>query len=174
MNALEKQVSRPSSKSRMPSAKLTTLGHFRIEKVAESPPVTLCKQPEGYAAYWREVIAPSPFFHPDKEHVVVVAVDVRMRTKGWHLVSVGTLSSCDVHAREILRPVLLCGAWAFILMHNHPSGDASPSDLDKQVTARIHELGELMAVPLVDHIIISDTGERYFSFRECGMIPVPA
>lgn len=95
MKSAEKVISGRSGKTRMPSVKYTTLGHFRIEKVSESPPVTVINQPQGYADYWRDVITSSPYYHRDKEHLVVVAVDTRLATKGWHLVSLGSLDGTN-------------------------------------------------------------------------------
>jgi hypothetical protein len=154
--------------------KLPMLGQFRVTKVAECPPVAVIDKPIGYVNYWREVIATSPFFHPDKEHMVVVALNTKLNAKGWHIVSVGDLSGTYCGAREIMRPLILCAASRFILMHNHPSGDPAPSDLDRKTTRRIREAGEVMGIEITDHIIIGDGTDKYFSFREHGLLDAPA
>ncbi|MDZ4403074.1 JAB domain-containing protein [Prosthecobacter sp.] len=154
----------------MPSVKLPMLGHFQIAKVSECPPVAVPDKPASYAAYWRDVIAPSPFIHADKEHVVVVALDIKLNAKGWHLVSMGDLNGAYCGPREVMRPLIICAAYSFILMHNHPSGCVTPSDTDRRLTRRVREAGETMGVELMDHIIVGDGTGEYFSFREHGLI----
>lgn len=105
----------------------------------------------------------------DREHFVVVALDARKRVIGIQTVSVGTLSASLVHPREVFKPVLLLNAAAIIVSHNHPSGDPSPSSEDRTATQRLQRAGELMGVPLVDHIIIGEDS-KFFSFRESGLL----
>jgi DNA repair protein RadC len=148
--------------------KLAGLGCFHVVKVAEAPPVDVSNNPPAFVRYWREVIAPSPFIQPDKEHVVVVALNLRLKVMGWHLVSMGGVCGTYCGPREVMRPLILCAASHFVMMHNHPSGDPSPSDLDRKTTRRIREAGETVGIPITDHIIIGDEG--YFSFSEHGLI----
>jgi DNA repair protein RadC len=129
--------------------------------------------PETLSRYWHEVIAAQPDHEPDKESLVVVMLTTRMRPFAWHRVSLGTVAECSAHPREIMRPVIAAGAYSFTLMHNHPSGDPSPSEADLRITRRIVEAGELMHIPLLDHVIIDEPAPGrtgYFSFRECGVI----
>ena len=89
------------------------------------------------------------------------------------MVSLGTVNESSAHPREILRPVITRGAAGFIVVHNHPSGDPSPSRADEIVTRRIIEAADLMQVNFHDHIIIgkpSPGRNAYFSFREAGII----
>ena len=86
-------------------------------------------------------------------------------------ISLGSLSETVAHAREIFRPAFIHSAYAMILVHNHPSGDPSPSDNDKRMTRRLIEAAALLQINLLDHIIIGAPceGRRpYFSFREIG------
>lgn len=111
--------------------------------------------------------------HLPQEHVLVAVVDSRLRHIGTSVVSVGTVNESSAHPREILRPVLSRGGYGFILIHNHPSGDPSPSNSDLQVTRRINEAAELMQLRFLDHIVIgrpSPGREPYFSFREAGIV----
>lgn len=112
--------------------------------------------------------------HLAQEQVLVAVVDPRLRHMGTDIISVGTVSESNAHPREILRPVITRGAYGFILIHNHPSGDPSPSRADELVTRRLVEAALLMQVRFIDHVIIGkpSTGRTgYYSFREAGVIP---
>ncbi len=103
----------------------------------------------------------------DREVVSVLSLDNKNRPINISVVSVGTLTASLVHPREIFKPVILSNAAAFIIAHNHPSGDVKPSEVDKSLTKRIQEAGELIGIEMVDHIIVSD--RNYYSFRENGL-----
>jgi DNA repair protein RadC len=112
--------------------------------------------------------------HLSQEQVVVAVVDTRLRHLGTTVVSVGTVSESNAHPREILRPVITRGAHGFVLIHNHPSGDPSPSRADELVTRRLVEAASLMQVRFLDHVIIGKAAPGrtpYYSFREAGLVP---
>lgn len=112
--------------------------------------------------------------HLAQEQVVVAVLDTRLRHIGTTVVSVGTVSESNAHPREILRPVITRGAYGFILIHNHPSGDPSPSRADELVTRRLVEAATLMQIKFLDHVIIgkpSPGRAPYYSFREAGLVP---
>lgn len=112
--------------------------------------------------------------HLSQEQVVTAVVDSRLRHAGTNIVSVGTVNEATAHPREILRPVITRGAHGFVLIHNHPSGDPSPSQADQRVTKRLVEASALMQVRFLDHVIIgrpSPGRMPYFSFREAGCVP---
>ena len=109
--------------------------------------------------------------HLPQEQVVVAMVDTRLKHMGSSVVSMGTVSESSAHPREVLRPVITRGAYGFVLIHNHPSGEPSPSKADEVVTRRIADSAELMQVRFLDHIIIGRSPSApYFSFREAGLI----
>lgn len=103
----------------------------------------------------------------DREHFVVLLVDSRRQVIGINTVSIGTASASLVHPREVYKPAVLLGAAAIVLGHNHPSGNTDPSIEDKEATRRLVRAGELMGIPVLDHVII---GDGFFSFRERGLI----
>lgn len=105
----------------------------------------------------------------EREHFLVMYLDVRNKVKGCSVVSVGTLAASLVHPREFFRGAIIQGAAAVVAVHNHPSQDASPSIEDKATTKRLVEAGKLLGIPLVDHVIITE-GDAYFSFRESGLL----
>ncbi len=111
--------------------------------------------------------------HLTQEQVVVAVIDTRLRHIGTTVVSVGTVSESVAHPREVLRPVITRGAHGFILIHNHPSGDPTPSRADEVVTRRLIDAATLMQVSFLDHVIIGRPAPGrgpYFSFREAGIL----
>jgi len=108
-----------------------------------------------------------------RESLRVVLLDTRHRLIHAEEVSLGTLNESLAHPREILRPAVSHGAYAFVLVHNHPSGDPTPSEADRSLTRRIREAGELMQIHLLDHVIIGRErpgAPPYFSFKEHGLL----
>jgi DNA repair protein RadC len=119
-----------------------------------------------------DVIAKQPEHEPDKETVVVVVVNARLRPYAWHRVSLGSVHECSAQPREIFRAVIASGAYGFALVH-HPSGDPSPSRADEGITRRINEASTLLQIRLIDHVIVGESApgrSPYFSFREAGLI----
>ena len=100
----------------------------------------------------------------DREHFYVMHLDIRSRVKMVEVVSVGTLTSSLVHPRETYRRAIAEGAASIIIAHNHPSGEADPSDEDTKVTNLMFEAGQLLGITMLDHIVFSK--DSYFSFRE--------
>lgn len=80
---------------------------------------------------------------------------------GFHEVSHGTLNSASVHPRDVFKRALINNAASVILIHNHPSGDPTPSAEDIFVTKRLSEIGELFGIPIIDHIIIGENSSYY-------------
>lgn len=111
--------------------------------------------------------------HLPQEQLLVVLVDTRLRHTGSQVVSQGTVDSCTAHPRDILRPVISRGCYGFALIHNHPSGDPTPSEADLRVTRRVMEAASLMQVKMLDHVIIGRPMPGrcgYYSFREAGIV----
>ena len=134
---------------------------------------TLMDSPEAAFTLWQEVVADDPGHEPDKEHLVAVLLNTKMRMIGYHVVSVGSLNEAIAHPREIFRAAIVAGAYALILMHNHPSGDPTPSDADRRLTRKIQEGGQIVDISLLDHIVVGTVGEGhapYFSFRDSGLL----
>ena len=110
------------------------------------------------------------------ESLRVILLDTRYRLIRVHPiqeVSIGTVNESIAHPRDIFRPAVISSAYAVIVVHNHPSGDASPSQTDHSLTRRLSEAAELMQIKLLDHIIIgapSEGSPGYFSFKEAGVL----
>jgi DNA repair protein RadC len=119
--------------------------------------------PEDVAKVFQKLLAAQDPIDQDKEHFWIMHLSARNTIKQVELVAVGTLSSMMLHPREIFRRAVTEGSASIILAHNHPSGETDPSDDDIQFTRRVHDGGELLSIPLVDHIIVSHTA--FFSFK---------
>ena len=94
----------------------------------------------------------------DRETFYAVFLDIRLNVIGYEIVAVGGLSSVDVHPREVFRGALLAGAAQVIVAHNHPSGTLEHSSDDLALVKRLKEAGDLLGVPVLDSIVVSDDG----------------
>ena len=103
----------------------------------------------------------------DREAFVVLLLDVKHRVIAEEVVSIGILDGALIHPREVFKAAITANAAAIIVAHNHPSGDLKPSGQDAEVTRRLRKAGEILGIPVVDHVIVGPTG-GHFSFREGG------
>jgi len=172
-------------------ARMAVLGVKELRKLAKG--VGLAKACELTAAFEvgkrlaKQTAQSEPLGTPEKIHAFmgpllqnlpreslrVVLLDTRHRLIHQEEVSLGTINESLAHPREILRPAISHAAYAFVLVHNHPSGDPTPSEADRALTRRMREAADLMQIHLLDHVIIGR--ERpgtspYFSFKEHGLI----
>lgn len=140
---------------------------IKVVSVREELPacsVRFAFSPAEISSFWRTVIAKSVWYHEEKEHFVCFCLDTKFNLKSFSLVSIGTLNESLAHAREVFRPAIADSAFAIIIAHNHPSGDASPSKADVELTRRLHAAGEILQISLLDHLIVTD--RNYCSLRE--------
>jgi len=103
-----------------------------------------------------------------KEHFLILSLDTRSNLIRENIVSVGTLNANLVHPREVFKEAIDARAASVILAHNHPSGDAEPSEDDLTITKRLTEAGKIIGIEILDHIII--TKNKVFSFKEKKLI----
>lgn len=113
-------------------------------------------------------------FHPRLRHAhherfLVVLLDGRHRMLREVMISQGTLTASLVHPREVFRPALREAAAAVVLVHNHPSGDPTPSTEDREITLRLADAGVLLGVPVLDHVVVAERG--WTSLCELGVLP---
>jgi DNA repair protein RadC len=142
---------------------------YKIVPMRECPTpeaMQLCDTPARALEYWKLHIKTSMQFNPECECFAVLMLNTRRRVKGHHLVSIGTLDTILVHPREAFRAAVIAGAAAVLLMHNHPSGEATPSEADIKVTRDLIRAGQLLKIDVVDHIIVGQ--EQHVSLRELG------
>jgi DNA repair protein RadC len=104
----------------------------------------------------------------DRETFWIICLDTKNKINWISLVAVGSLNSAIVHPREVFKVAVLANAAALILVHNHPSGEPTPSAEDRSLTSRLVEAAKLLGMKILDHIIIGDG--RYLSFADEGLL----
>lgn len=115
---------------------------------------------------------PPEMFSAECEIAVAVALDGRHEPKATVRVAQGGGSWASMNPRDVLVPMVRLGAMAFVLCHNHPSGDPTPSKEDGTLTATMAAAGELLGIQLVDHLVVVADG-RFTSFFEAGLLDTP-
>ncbi len=146
------------------AVKIKALGELAVRMATQSiREVPKFDSPDKLAEYYMERMR-----HYTTECVLLVMLDNKGHMLGEHIVSKGTVNASLISPREIFIKALKFDASSIILIHNHPSGDPSPSGPDRQITRQIYECGKLMNIPLIDHIIIGDN--TYASLSELGLI----
>lgn len=102
----------------------------------------------------------------DREHMIVLALDAGSRILGYKIVASGTLSACVVHVRDIfLVAIAFRGAASLIICHSHPSQNPIPSSADLELTRRMIDAGELLGIPVLDHIVLASSGAPDAAWR---------
>jgi len=142
---------------------------FKVTALRECPTpdaLQLCDTPDKAAEYWRLHVASHPHFNPECECFVVLLLNTRRKVKGHQLVAIGTQDSVLVHAREVFRVAIMAAAHAIVVMHNHPSGESSPSDADIRVTRDLIRAGQLLKLEVLDHVIVGHG--NFSSLRSLG------
>ncbi len=100
----------------------------------------------------------------EQECFIVLLLNTKNVLLEQYIAHIGTLNSCPIHPREVFKEAIRNNAAAIILVHNHPSGDPTPSPEDYHVTEKMKEAGTLLQINVLDHVIIGD--KTYFSFQE--------
>lgn len=135
----------------------------RIWRSAGTREAAVYQEPEQIAGYYMEALR-----HLEQEHIYAMFFDTRQHLIRDVLLSKGTVNSSVLSPRDLFIEALRARAVRFAIVHNHPSGDPSPSREDKLLTKRVKEFGAVLGIPLVDHVIIG--GNSYMSFKERGML----
>jgi DNA repair protein RadC len=132
----------------------------------ELPYAAALRSPDDVVGYARSVIGMAT-----QEVFMVLGLDARQRVRIVRRVGMGSLAQVDVHPREVFRPLVRAGMHSVILVHNHPSGDADPSDADLTLTQRLAEAGRLLGIPVLDHLVVA--GADSVSLAKLGLMPAP-
>jgi DNA repair protein RadC len=136
---------------------------FSNEVIRENAPVwvkSTCTSAENVFELFRDLAQEA------KENFVALHLDTKNRIICFDKVSIGSLSASIVHPREVYKTALLSSAAAVLFIHNHPSGDTTPSREDIEMTKRLKDAGELLGIRVLDHLIIGE--EEYYSFANNG------
>lgn len=120
--------------------------------------------PEKIVKYMQEKYGCQP-----QEYFVAIAMDVRMVPLAVIEVGIGGMTQATVDPKILFSGVLLAGASAFIIFHNHPSGDPEPSQQDIDLTRQLQAGGKLLTLQLVDHIVLG-AGDKYVIFSQRGLL----
>ena len=142
---------------------------YKVMSLRECPtPAEMqdCDHPDKVADYWRRHIATNPYFDPERECLAVLLLNTRRRVKGHQIVSIGTRDTLLVCPTSVFRLAVATSAAAIVVIHNHPSGDPTPSEADIKVTRDLIRAGQLLKIEVVDHVIIGN--QTRTSLRELG------
>ncbi len=142
---------------------------YKVVPLRECPTpdnLQLCDTPDKAAEYWRLHLPNNPYFNPECESFTVLLLNTRRRVKGHQIVSLGTHDTILVHPLSVFRLAVVTSAAAVVLMHNHPSGDPTPSEADIKVTRDLIRAGQLLKIEVLDHVIIGNPSRS--SLRELG------
>ena len=104
----------------------------------------------------------------DREQFIIACLNTKNEPTNITVVSVGSLNKAIVHPREVFKTAILSNAASIMAFHNHPSGETTPSQQDIQLTNRLYEVGELLGIKLLDHLIIGD--RTFTSLKEKGYL----
>ncbi len=104
----------------------------------------------------------------DREEFRILLLDTKHHVVGVHTVAIGSLNTAIVHPREVFKAAILANAFAIIALHNHPSGDPTPSPEDHALTKRLGETGTILGIRLLDHVVIGHN--KFYSFADQGQL----
>lgn len=102
------------------------------------------------------------------EMFISIALNFKGAVIGYSVISIGDLCSTSTHPREVFKFLISCNAGAVIFIHNHPSEDCTASTVDIETTKRLVAAGEILGIPVIDHVIVG--GNHYISMREKNLI----
>lgn len=150
---------------RKPSKKYIPVYHVQLvrDRLIKTVPQRAIRNSDDVVAILRDEL-----LQADREKLISLMLNAKNVVIGMEIVSVGSLTASIAHPREIFKAAILKNAAAIILVHNHPSGDPSPSQDDIQLTERISRAGELLGIKLLDHVIVGDPDS--YSFTNAGRL----
>jgi DNA repair protein RadC len=119
---------------------------------------------EALAGLGAALLAAESEIDRDKEHFWVIGLDTKLAVKYVDLCTLGVLDASLVHPREVFRLAVWKGVSAIAVMHNHPSGDVTPSAEDRRVTETLKKAGDLLGITLIDHVIVGNGSRSYMSY----------
>lgn len=130
--------------------------HYQTAKI-NSAPAAIKWAVECMGSYFDERL--------DQEEFLIATLDTQLCVRRVVRITRGTLDASLVHPREVFRAAIADAAAAILLIHNHPSGDPSPSRQDREITERLKKCGEMLGIQVIDHIVVGD--KRAVSLAEC-------
>jgi DNA repair protein RadC len=143
------------------------LATWMVVREVGQPSPRIFKDPDAASRFAQELVAAHD---DDKEHFWVVLTNIRHHYLMHTEVSTGSQSASLVHPREVFGPAVREGAATVLLVHNHPSGDPTPSAEDRELTRRLAECAKLLGIEVLDHVIVGNGSGRWMSFRDSGAL----
>lgn len=152
----------------------SVIKRYRLELIQESAKLYDCERkgicsPKQAADAFEEVFGVTRL---PEEQVSLFCLDSKNNVVAAHVVAQGSLNKAVIHPREVYKRALLSNAANIIICHNHPSGDCAPSKEDEYITQRLKEVGELIGIELLDHLIIgrNEEGMTFCSLKKQGCL----
>ena len=174
-NASKKAASSQSQSRPRASAAQFHSKEFKLVSLRECPfrdGNPILETPARAADYWRQHISTEARFNPHAESLVLLMLNARRRLIGHVVLSQGTKNALLINNGDVLRTAVIAGADAVVLMHNHPSGDPSPSANDIKATQELRRAGALLQIEVCDHVIIGkpsvESAMDFASLKERG------
>lgn len=133
-----------------------------LKNIMNQEPHAMMKSPESVFRYCQDMIA------LDQEHLVVLMLNTRNKVKKRETIFIGSLNATVVHPREVFRAAIQHNSASIICVHNHPSGDPTPSPEDIVMAERLTEVGELIGIEVLDHVIVGADG--FISLKDRGLV----
>jgi DNA repair protein RadC len=129
--------------------------HYKIDEIINQ--LQVC-EPQGRLMISEDIAnAATPYLDCDKETLVLLACDSKYKIIDIQVIATGSMISCPVHPREVFRPLIVKGAIAFAIAHNHPSsGDPEPSKEDLEITRRLKKASDMLGIAMLDHVVVGD------------------
>jgi len=126
--------------------------------------------PAETARVGRQIIDGYEIFDQQKESFVALGLNTKNKVQYADLITLGTLDATLVHPRECFRRAVSEGTSGIVFLHNHPSGDPTPSSEDHAVTIKLIKAGRVLGISVIDHVIIGNGRKSHYSFREQSSI----
>jgi DNA repair protein RadC len=121
---------------------------------------------DAAAKVFRSILSLESEVDRDKEHFWAIGLNAKNIVSYVELVALGTLTNTLIHPREVFRMAIMKAVASIIVGHNHPSGHPEPSREDRMLTERLKQAGEILGIKVLDHVIIGNNNQRYFSFND--------
>jgi len=150
------------------TSKISDVLRIQLVRETECEPAK-CTAPEEVAKLWPLTIGARDEYDRDKETFGVFILDAKNQVRHVDVVSVGLLDATLIHPREVYRKAIALGAVAIVAVHNHPSGDPTPSAEDLRITKQLIEAGKVVDIRLLDHVIVTEDPTKYISLRESSL-----
>jgi len=145
--------------------RVKVLNYYVVREATSTTRRPRASSPEDVASLARQMIP-----NDDREHFGVLLLDSQNGVNAYHEVSVGSLNASIVHPREVFRAAILAGAAHLILIHNHPSGDTTPSKEDVHLTRQLVEGAKLLGLKIHDHVILRNGSGDFLSLNARGLM----